>query len=317
MTTPVFKAIKNQFPGIFISVMAPLRVKGVYENNPDIDEIISFDEKNSHKSLLSKLRFIALLRKKNFDRVFLIHRSFSRALICALAGIKQRIGYRRAKNNLVLTTKINPVESLHRQDHYLNLFIKSGIVIKDKNAIVYPSRTDTNKAGKLLQEIKGTTKFVVGINPAANWKFKRWPISNFSQLAKRLIKELNCSIFFVGTKKEDRLITSLITKINAPCFNLCGQTSIGELAALLKQSDAFISNDSGPAHLAASCNIPTLIMFGPTAPEITAPRGNKVTIIKSQVSCLIPCYKPECDDNKCMTDITVAEVFNKTREILR
>ncbi len=121
MTTPVFKALKGKFPKSHVGVLAVERAKAVFDDNPYIDEVIVFDEKRT--SLQTKIDFARELKKKEYDTVFLIHRSFTRAFICWMAGIKQRIGYARFKNTLVLTKKIKPPRALlHRQDYYLYLF---------------------------------------------------------------------------------------------------------------------------------------------------------------------------------------------------
>jgi heptosyltransferase-2 len=99
-------------------------------------------------------------------------------------------------------------------------------------------------------------------------------------------------------------------------YNFCGKTNTKELAALIKNVDLFISNDSGPAHLSASLGINTLVLFGPTSSALSAPRGIKVEILKKSVNCEIPCYNMSCQDNFCMKSITVEDVFSKAKEIL-
>ena len=133
MTTPVFRAIKAQIPSAYLGVMAPRRVEGVFQNNPYIDEVIIFDERKEHRTLADKIRFSKFLKQKKFDTAFFIHRSLTKALICYLAGIKTRIGYRRLKNFLILTEMI-PAKAYqtHRQDYYLSLFEAKGINISKK-----------------------------------------------------------------------------------------------------------------------------------------------------------------------------------------
>jgi ADP-heptose:LPS heptosyltransferase len=84
----------------------------------------------------------------------------------------------------------------------------------------------------------------------------------------------------------------------------------------MQEMALFVSNDSGPAHLAAALGIDTLVLFGPTSPEITSPRGKRVKIIKKDIACTVPCYKLNCKDNTCMAAITVDEVFAVARDIL-
>ena len=78
----------------------------------------------------------------------------------------------------------------------------------------------------------------------------------------------------------------------------------------------FISADSGPAHLAASLNIPTIVLFGPTSEKITGPKGRGVRIIRQDIDCQIPCYKTDCKDNYCMTRITPDRVVDEVKRQL-
>jgi len=124
MTMPVFKALKEKFPDAYIGIMAHQRVCPLFEHNPYIDQVIPFDEKGQQRSWFRRLCFIRHLRKERYNTVFLIHRSFTKALICYLSGIPNRIGYRRLKTNFLLTKLIDsPPLPLHRQDYYCYLLI--------------------------------------------------------------------------------------------------------------------------------------------------------------------------------------------------
>lgn len=316
LLTPAFKAIKQKYNTSYVAVMAPQRVSGLFEDNPSIDEVIIFDEKETHKSLKSKVAFIKELKEKEFDAAFLVHRSFTRALICLLAGIKKRIGYKRLKNSFVLTDKIDlPDEDIHRQDYYLHLFEGAGINIDDRTPQVFIPEAARESAKKLLSQIQDVSR-LVGINVAANWPLKRWPKEFFGRLADRLIDELGAQVVFIGDDKESELIEDVMASMKKEAYNLCGKTTLKELAALMDNCRLFLSNDSGPAHLAASLSIPTLVLFGPTSSSITSPRGGAVMIIQKDSGCKIPCYKLDCKDNICMKNITVDEVFSEAKKVL-
>lgn len=317
LTTPAPKALKDEFPGCFVAVMAHPRVAAVFKDNPSVDEIIFFDERITHNSFASKLEFIKQLKKKKFDTVFLIQRSFTRALICCLAGIKTRVGYWRLKNLLVLTKMVRLAsESMHRQDYYLELFKTAGVTINDKTPMLFLSDSLREKAAARLVPLKKKYRYIVGLNPSANWHLKRWPFDYFAGLCDHLVKELNCAILFIGEQKEAPLVFEITRMMTETAYNFCGKTTLKELAALIKTMDIFISNDSGPAHISAGLDVSTLVIFGPTSPELTAPRGKKVAIIRQNVGCKIPCYDLECKDNICMKDITVNEVYQKAKEML-
>jgi len=318
LTTPVFKALKESFPSSYVGVMTVERVADIFLANSYIDEVIIFDEKKTHRSFLSKMKFISFLKKKRFDTVFLIHRSFTRALICFLAGIKNRIGFRRFKNIFVVNRQISPSsKTMHRQDQYFYLFEKYGIEIKDRNPMVSVSDNSRNNIFPKIKDLKDNYSYIVGINPSANWKLKRWPEENFSFLSDRLVKELNCAVVLIGAKKEKQIVDAVIRHMSQTVYDFCGMTNLSELEVLIENFDVFISNDSGPAHLAAALGMNTLVLFGPTSSDITSPRGSAVKVISKDTDCRIPCYNLQCKDNKCMRAIDVDEVFIEVEKILK
>lgn len=316
LTTPVFTALKQKFPGVYLAVMGVERVKEVFNDNPDIDEVIIFDERSKQRSLGEKLKFICSLKAKQFDTVFFIQRSLTRALICYLAGIKNRVGFRRSKTAFILTRRISPPAGLiHRQDYYLALFEASGIEVTDRR----PCFFIPDKARQwTVESLKGAAVDIplVGINVAANWELKRWPLSKFAALGDRLIKELYCRVIFVGAAKEQPLVRRVIENMQYPAEDFSGRTNLKELAALMEKMSLFISNDSGPAHLAAALGINTLVLFGPTLESVTAPRAETVSTVRKDTGCRLPCYKLDCRDNICMKLIGVEEVYSRAKAML-
>ena len=107
-STAVIRNVRRNFPESFIACIVPSRCYAILKDNPHLDEIIIFDEKDRHKGIFQQLDFVRSLREKQFDAVFLLHRSFSRALICRLAGIPERIGHYTKKRGFLLTKKIMP-----------------------------------------------------------------------------------------------------------------------------------------------------------------------------------------------------------------
>ncbi|MEI8350246.1 MAG: lipopolysaccharide heptosyltransferase II [Candidatus Omnitrophota bacterium] len=318
ITTPAFRALKEKFPSAYVAVMAPERVRGVFANNPYIDEIIIFDEKTSQRSLLAKLRFVKLLKAKKFDTAFLIHRSFTRALICWLAGIKRRIGYRRLKTIGVINAAITPpAGNLHRQDYYLCLFEEMGIIINDKLPKLYTTEKQKEKYRWLIEEARKKYSYLIGINPSGNWHLKRWPAAYIAKLADRLTKETKCAIILVGASRDCSCAEEIANLMQEKPYNLCGKTDLPELAALIEEMDIFISADSGPAHLAAATGVHTLALFGPTSEKIARPIGKHVTVIRKHLDCPTPCYRLDCKNNVCMKAISVEDVLLEIQSILK
>jgi len=317
LITPVFKALKQKFPDSYLGVMAVERIKGIFEGNPYIDEVIIFDERLGHKSLFTKIKFISFLKQKRFDTAFFVQRSFTRIIVCFLAGIKRLIGYKRFKTGFILTDKVKmPSGTLHRQDQYLYLFRNMGIAIKDSLPQIFIPEQIRDDFKENLKTISKKYSYLVGVNPSANWSLKRWPDKYFSRLCDLLIRNLNAGVIFIGSNKDKSVVDKVIKQMKESAYNFCGKTTLPQLGALIQKTNLFLSADSGPAHLSAALGVSTLVLFGPTSEAITSPKGSKVQIIRKNIDCQIPCYKINCKDNICMKDINVEEVFQAANKIL-
>lgn len=319
-STAAIKAIKDKYPKSFLACMVVKRCSQILEDNPSVDEVILFDEKSSHKSLVSKVKFIVSLRKENFDTVFLFHRSFTRAIICYLAGIKRRVGYYREKTGFLLTDKVEtPDNSLHRAEFFINLISKTGIETKDKRYEFFINPKAVDKVVDLLAKAGITREDnYIAINPGGNWDPKRWPAEYYAQLADRISQEIGVKIVVLGAKKDIGLAQRINSKMRNEAIILAGETNLKELGALLKMAKVVVSADSGPMHLAAALGVPVVAIFGPTTPRITGPFNPQAEhiILQKDVGCPVPCYEVSCVDNKCMKAITVDEVFKAVKKIL-
>ncbi len=280
--------------------------------------MIVFDEKDIHRGLIEKLKFVADLKSKRFDTAFILHRSFTRSLMLYLAGIPERIGYATSKGKIFLTRKVPPPKRkpLHRIDHYLGLVENLGLKIEDRYTDFFIDEKDKNFAREFLAK-NGVRQedFIVAIHPAGNWPQKRWPEENFSVLSDRLTKELNAKVVILGTLADARIVDKIKEQMLTKPIIATGKFNLKQLAAFLKMADVFISADSGPLHIANAVGAKRIIaLFGPTSVAITGPFPLKnVWLIQKEVGCAVPCYKVNCKENRCMKAITPEEVFEQVR----
>lgn len=320
-STAVIRNIRKNYPDSFIACVIPESCFPILEGSPYLNEIIFFDERVTHRSLWKKIKFILLLRKKNFDMVYLLHRSFSRAFMCMLAGIPERIGYYKKKLSFVLTKSI-PLpdkDSLHRIDHYLNIIIKAGLKVTDRFTELFVSKDERESAERFLKENFLTDEdFLVGINPGGNWLPKRWPVEYWGKLCSMLMHELGAKVIVSGSAKDIELAEDIKVLAKGNPIIACGKLSIRQFAALAVKLDVFISADSGPLHIANAAGAKKIIaLFGPTAPKITGtvPADNTV-ILNKDTGCKIPCYEVSCVDNRCMKAITPLEVAGQVKLLM-
>ena len=317
MSMPVFKALRQNFPSSYIGVCVVPRLKELFINNPYVDEVIPFNEKTTHKTFKKKFEFTRMLHKKKFDTGVLLHRSFTRALVCKLSGIKNLIGYRRLKTFFIVNKKIAPPKrAIHRRDYYLNLLEKVGVCVNDRYPYFFVSEKASLRAKNFLSQFDDKDLFIA-INVSSNWRLKRWPLNNFIELIRRLKNKFNCEIFLTGSGRACSEVAYVKKNLGFDIADICGKTALMELAAILENMDLLISADSGPIHLAAALGTKVLALFGPTSAKITAPWGKGlIKIIQKDVGCEIPCYKLKCADNRCMKEITVNEVFFEAESLL-
>jgi len=319
-TTPFIKAIRRKFPASYIACMVAPRCKEILEDNPRIDEIIIYDEKGRHRGIMEKIRLIIELRRKRFGAAYILHRSFTRALMTYLSGINQRIGYDTKKRGFLLTKAIDEtVPAVHRVEYFLKIASSCGAETADKDYEFFVRPQERQRIGRLLKDKRiKKTDVVAALNPGGNWPPKRWPKEYFARLADRLSNELNVKAVITGAPKDLRLAEDIVSLSQTRPASACGQTSIKELAALLERSNIVISSDTGPMHIALSVKTKVITLFGPTSEGITGPYGSgDYTVIKKDVGCPVPCYNFNCRDYRCMRAITVDEVFDKAREMLR
>jgi lipopolysaccharide heptosyltransferase II len=317
-STATIRNIRQNFPDSFIACIIAPRCYPVLEGNPYLDEIIIFDEEKEHKGLFGKLKFIGYLKKIKFDTVFLLHRSFSRALITFLAGIPERIGYSTPKRAWLLTKKNQPPDanSLHRIDYYLGVVKSAGLKVEDRHTDFFIADKDLERVDKFLND-HGICEedFLVGINPAGNWSPKRWPKEYFIELVNRLIKECSAKIIITGGPQDLSLAEEICAAIEGQAIVACGVFNLKQSAVLYRILNLFITADTGPLHIANAIGAKNIMaIFGPTHPAITGPvpQGN-IIILQKDVGCKIPCYVVNCKDNRCMKAITPEEVMEKIR----
>ncbi|HNV23926.1 MAG TPA: lipopolysaccharide heptosyltransferase II [Candidatus Omnitrophota bacterium] len=316
-SSPVFRSIKEHYPHCHITCLAPQRVRGVLESIPDIDAIIGYDDRTTHRSLVSKIKVWVQLFRSRFHLAFLLHGSLSRALLVFLAGIPFRVGYPTKKRGFLLTCRVPlPEETLHRSDYYLRIIEFFGIRVRDRLTYLQVAPDARKKMSRMLEEYgmdQAHPRILVHVG--ANWNLKRWPLESFTRLIDQLINNLKAKVIIPGTKEDLPLIDMICAPLKNKPWILAGKTDLKELIALISLSDLLITSDSGPLHLASSVGVKTIALFGPTRPEITGPRGKgRSYILQHDVGCnKDACYDLTCPNNICMQRITVKEVLDAMR----
>jgi len=318
-STPVFRALREKYPHAKISCLAVPRVVNILKQVPFIDEILVYDEKGADRFLFGKLKLISRLRGKGFDAAFLLHGSWTRALLVFLAGIPIRVGYATKNRGWLLTHPVSMDKGLvHRSDFYLKVPETLGIVTGNHATVLELDDEAVEHVNSMLSNFQiQDGDFCVVAHIGGNWNLKRWPVENFAKLFDALVEEFKAKVIVCGGEDDVALAREVSGLSKYPLYHLAGKTSFNELAALMKKASVVISADSGPMHIASSVGAPVIGLFGPTHPTVTGPRGSgRSILIRHDVGCNAkPCYYLKCPDNVCMKAITVNNVIQKIREL--
>jgi heptosyltransferase II len=182
MTTPALRAIRKAYPGTHITLLVRPGIAPLFEQNPDIDEIILYSER--FRGVFGRLRLAWLLRKKRFTKAILLQNAFDAALVVFLAGIRQRIGYDRDGRKLLLTKAIPHRDfdrRFHHVNYYLNLLQEAGIEAPHSEPNLRLTIEEKMSARRIFSEMPGP---ILGINPGAAFgSAKRWLPERFAEVA--------------------------------------------------------------------------------------------------------------------------------------
>jgi len=324
---PFLKAVKDTFQDASIDWVISKNLRGILEDNPLINELIVFDKDSwkSIKNIPKTSRDISRLRKtlksRNYDIAVDLQGLLRSGLMSLSTPSPLRVGFADARegSRFMYNRKVSVNGITHAVDKNLEIAKAIGATAEKAE---FPLRID-DKSRRKTKELLGDVKKYIMILPSARWPSKRWPPENFAALISKL--SIPCVIAGSGADREICLkiiknITGTGQTIKQPkVINLCGETSLKELAALIEGARAVVSNDSGPMHIAAALNRPVIALFGPTDPSKTGPYGwqkNKdLKVIMRGISCS-PCFKKRCKEPVCMTEISAEMVFDKLREYL-
>ncbi|MFZ6016537.1 MAG: lipopolysaccharide heptosyltransferase II [Nitrospirota bacterium] len=340
MTLPALRVLRKAMPETKITLLVKPWVAPIFEKDPNIDEIIIYGDE--YKGIIGKIKLSRVLNKKDFCSAILFQNAFDAALITFLGGIKERVGYNRDSRGFLLTKAVPlPENKAHQIYYYLNLLKEIEInpvdIINRVNAeysepYIYLTLDERLHARKILSGMK---RPIIGINPGAAYgSAKRWFPEKFAEVAKRFIKDTNGSVVIFGGKNEVdvaqeieiRMIRSWEYKnfstsqphnfLTSHLLNLAGRTSLRELIAIISECDVFVTNDSGPMHIAYAVRTPLVAIFGSTDPELTGPIEGGNVVIKADVDCA-PCFERTCkSDMRCMYGITSDDVYYGIKKIL-
>lgn len=311
MATAALQKIKEVYPESRLIVMCKKAFLPLLKNDRNIDGFLPFEQIKGWFNK-EKKEVIERIKKEKFDKGVLFTNSFSSAYLFWRGKVKIRIGYKaHCRSFLVNEKKSFPknIRKTHQVDIYKGLI---SAALKENNFIPKIDLADSEIAlARSLLEKEGAIleKIIVGISPlSAYGEAKCWPQERYLQLATELLKDRDLFVIFVGDRpifsKEEKEKWSSLSRM----IDLGGKTDVSTLAGVIKLCNLFVTNDSGPMHLAHALGVSLVAIFGSTCDIMTGPyHGGEV--IHKKVACS-PCFRRSCKkDFSCMKNVEVGEVL--------
>lgn len=325
MTLPALRALRRVLPGAKITLVVRPSAKGIFADVDFVDEILIYDRRN----VWSVVPQIKEWRRRQFDLAVLFQNAFEAALIPFFAGVPLRLGYATEARQALLTHPLPLPDwrsSRHEVFYYLYLitaleqllFGTSEICEAVPDASLQISEVRKSEAENLLRSygVREGEPVVALCPGSVNSRAKRWSAESYASLADRLIDSQR-QVLLIGSADEADVTREVTNRMKQQPIVLTGKTSLDQITAVLSLVDLVVTNDTGPAHIAAALGRPTLVIFGPTNPLTTRPFAPEAEILRHPPDCA-PCMLRDCPiDHRCMTAITVDEVFEQSHALLK
>ena len=314
MSEPALSEIRRAFPKAHITLLVKPAIAELYQQHPAVDDVLVYEHRGRHARLRGKWMLACELRHGRFDLAILFQNAFEAAFLAFLAGIPRRYGYRTDGRGFLLSDPIAVLDETRREHqtrYYLDLLRPLGITAATTVPRLFVSESEERAMSRRLAEAGiRPTDTLIGLNPGSTYgSAKRWLPERFAQSADRIVERCGGRVVIVGAMGEEALGEAIGTQMACKPLVLSGRTSIRELMAIIKRCRLFLTNDTGPMHIAAAFGVPVVAVFGPTDATTTSPCGDDHQIVRRPVECS-PCLLRECPiDHRCMTGVTVEQVY--------
>ncbi len=329
-TTPLMAGLKAKYPESRITLLVNSAFTEVCKGIPYIDDLMEFDMKGyrlrlmeGKHSLIENYKILDTLvnniNHKEYDlAVNITHSSVSAVLVSLIKAKELRgftissEGHRVIKHpwvryffNVIPNRDYNPF-------HIVDMYLKIGDVKPVTRGLVFNvSEEDELKAEQILSnEGVHENDLLIGFHLGASKDDKTWPVSSYAALADMTHRKFNARILLFGTSGEVSLSSDFDKCAETRPINLVGKTGIGELAAVLKKCRLFISNDTGPLHVATSVGTKVIdISMANVHFMETGPYGEGHYVMQADLACS-PCgFDVKCNDRVCKSLVTPEKVF--------
>ena len=348
-TIPVLNKLRRRYPNAQLDWLVTPAIAELLQHHPAISNVIPFTRKGQGLSAIAALtdyaRLAAKLRAVRYDLVVDMHGQIRTALLARATGAPARVGFGRPRAEVwqasertfpeqtrkhawqgaregswLAYTHAIPVPTLemHAVDRYLN--VGPLLDLDDSPAdfsFPIPPEAD-GRIEALLDYYEIAKAKIVVMAPGTIWETKQWRREAFAEVARHFLQK-GFAVTLIGSERE-RAVCSEVAALAPGTVNLGGETTLSELAALIRRATICVTNDSGPMHLAVALGRPVISIFGPTDPIWIGPYRRDGAVLQAKLPC-VPCYLRQLSRcayrHACMHDVAASAVIERMEAMLK
>ena len=291
LTTPLFSEIRVLFPESQLSVLCTPQAKGLLEGNPDLNEIITYDKKGEGRGWLGLWNKAKDIRGRGFTIAISPHKSFRSGLLLFLARIPFRVGFRRSAGWYFYHCRVNRDATRHDVERNLSILGAFGVELskcrRDLRVEAPPHAQESVE--RIFSELGIQHGMTIGLNPGSVWATKRWTAEGYAELIVQLKEKYCCQILLFGGPEDGNIVDKIQELSGNVGISLTGKIKLSELSSAIDWCDLFITNDSGPMHVAVARGVPVVAIFCATIPSLGFyPYSSRAVIVEKNLPCR-PC----------------------------
>lgn len=292
LTLPLVDEIKRRFPAAHLAVLCNPIGYSLLASHAAIDELIVDDKRGSDRGWSGLRRKARALKEKSFSLAITPHKSLRTALLLWLAQIPQRVGFAQSAGWFLFHARAERDSTQH--DVVRNLAVLEPLGIRPEDcdqALHLPVRESArHKVDEKLRALGyDPGRLVIGVNPGSVWPMKRWSAEGFARVIDRTCQEYHCQAILFGGPADRATTNKIATLCQVKTIDSAGQLSLAELPAAIDRCQVFLTNDSGPMHIAVARNVPTVAIFCATTPSLGFyPYSSRAIVVEKILHCR-PC----------------------------
>ncbi len=321
LTTPLLATLAQRGP---VDVVVRPDAAALLMGHPAVRDVLVYDKRGRDRGVGGLRRLARTIRwradgsARGTTVAYLAQQSWRSALLVRLAGVPVRVGWTSAPSRALYTHAVpwDPAQHFAARCWELAWYAGHGPSSAVPRPSLVPSASETEAAIALL----GTTdaRPLVVLAPSSVWGTKRWPY--YPELAQALAPRARIAV--IGSAADHALSAAIVHAAPAS-IDATGRLSLLGTAALLRQAQALVTNDSVPLHLASAMDTPTIALFGPTVPAFGfGPLATFASVLEHDTLACRPCHAHgpavcPLGHFRCMRELPAARVVEAVDALLQ